>query len=239
MTVRHQMVVGVLLAACIGTATADETFIADPISGCHIIIEHKTTEHDVISWDGDCIDGRANGEGSLSWFADGGLQGRYRGNMALGRPHGHGVLYLLAEKGYNRFDADFISGELEGRLLYVGADGDRFEGTVSNDGALATGVFEDGNGEQYEGALKDGLYSGEGVLIPTEGGVLEANFVAGKAQGKGVYSADDGSVWQVNFVDGLLDGEVVVTYPDGRQEIQTWRMDKRIDDNSPAQEQAQ
>ena len=227
--------IGLLIFA---PAWADNTYLKDPISGCRIWTDKIDPAGEVVSWSGECVGGKANGTGTLSWFRGGKLIGRFQGGMAYGRLHGSGVMHHATEGGYDRYEGDFIGGEMRGRMVYTGANGDRFEGIVENDGHKGSGVFIDAGGEWYEGEIKDGLYHGKGVLVLKEGGQLTGQFAAGKAQGEGVVSAVDGSIYKTNFVQGKIDGKVVVTHPDGTREEQLWKMDERIDDGKKKEKQS-
>ena len=218
--------IGLLLCA---PAWAGNLYLQDPISRCQVWTDKIDPAGDVVSWDGECIGGKASGNGTLSWFRGGKLLGRFQGGMAFGRLHGSGVMHYAAEGGYNRFEGDFVNGEMLGHLVYEGANKDRFEGMVEDDGNKGVGVFVDAGGEWYEGEIKDGLYHGKGVLVLKEGGQLTGHFAAGKAHGEGVFTAADGVVYETNFVEGKIDGKVIVTHPDGTREEQLWKMDKRID----------
>jgi hypothetical protein len=45
----------------------------DPISGCAVWNDEPSDGGDVVSWSGECAEGRASGHGVLSWFTDGAL----------------------------------------------------------------------------------------------------------------------------------------------------------------------
>jgi hypothetical protein len=217
---------------------ADELWLQDPITGCEIWTDEIDPAGELVSWDGRCVGGKASGNGTLSWFRGGKLLGRYSGGMAFGRLHGVGVMHYAAEEGYNRYEGEFVNGELLGPLVYEGANGDRFEGVVEDDGRKGVGVFVDAEGEWYEGEIFDGLYHGEGILILEEGGQLQGNFVAGKAQGAGVLISEDGTAYEANFIEGKIDGKVNVTHPDGTQEEQLWKMDQPVESSTAEEKQS-
>ena len=72
------------------SAWADELYVTDPISGCRIWTDETASAGEAVSWDGECVGGKSNGSGTLSWFRGGKLRGRYEGGMAYGRLHGGG-----------------------------------------------------------------------------------------------------------------------------------------------------
>jgi hypothetical protein len=63
-------------------------WVEDPISGCAIWNAEPSTNGDVVSWSGECINEKASGHGVLSWFADGELLARYVGTLVAGRLDG-------------------------------------------------------------------------------------------------------------------------------------------------------
>ena len=230
------LVAAFLASMCLPTLAAN-VYLEDPISGCKIWTDKIDPSGEVVSWDGACVGGLANGNGTLSWFRDNGLLGRYRGTMAFGKLHGQGVLDYQAKGGYNRFAGDFVDGELLGKLVYDGANGDHFEGVVRDDGHKGQGVFVDANGEWYDGDFKDGLYHGKGLLLLKDGGQLEGHFVVGKAEGQGTYTAVDGTLYEAVFIKGQIDGKVLVTHNDGSTEEQLWKMDQPVSDHSSEEKQ--
>ena len=53
-------------------------WIKDPINDCEVWNEEPSSGGDVISWSGECEDGKASGHGVLAWFTDGALLARRR-----------------------------------------------------------------------------------------------------------------------------------------------------------------
>lgn len=227
-TVQCGLLIVSLCLPVAGIASGENLYITDPITGCRVWTDKAPSTSEAVSWDGQCVGGKANGEGTLSWFAEGKLLGRYQGGMALGKLHGQGVLYYAEKEGYNRYDGEFVLGKLVGSVKYYGADGDYFSGTAVDDGHLAEGTFITADGEEYKGELQNGLYHGKGVLLMPNGTIVKGTFAAGKAEGKGVVLMPDKSVYDVTFVQGQVDGKVQLTKTDGSTEKQLWKMGKQI-----------
>ncbi len=137
---RWWITLALLSGAGLTNSWAEDLWLEDPIKGCKIWTDTLDPPGDVVSWDGGCVGGKANGGGTLSWFSGGKLLGRYQGAMAFGRLHGEGVLYYAGKTGYDRYEGEFVNGELDGRVVYDGANGDRFDGKVTEDGKLASGT---------------------------------------------------------------------------------------------------
>ena len=112
-------------------------FVADPKSGCKVWDPHPVAD-ETVSWSGGCINGLAQGPGSLQWLRGGkalekddgewnmgrqsgrGTQdwnsGSYQGELLGGEPHGQGVMTLQSA----RYEGEFRNGKPNG------------EGTVTN-----------------------------------------------------------------------------------------------------------
>ena len=56
------------------------SWFKDPITNC-AVWGSALHGNNLVSWSGDCRDGKANGTGVLNWINDGKLAGRYSGPM--------------------------------------------------------------------------------------------------------------------------------------------------------------
>ena len=85
----HRWWLTLALLSCAGLTNswAEDLWIEDPITGCKVWTNTPPSD-DAVSWDGGCAGGKASGRGTLVWFAEGKLFGRYQGDMAFGRLHG-------------------------------------------------------------------------------------------------------------------------------------------------------
>lgn len=113
--------IGVLFCALlqIGTMRSQDTegnIITDPKKGCKVWYKHYFLE-DSITWSGKCVEGYAEGKGTLLGFTKGKLTSVYKGNLKMGKPHGKGKFDL----GFGRkLNGNFSHGEplfLKKRLL--------------------------------------------------------------------------------------------------------------------------
>ena len=68
----------------------EPTWINDPGTGC-AAWNPCPEENESINWSGDCVDGKASGNGVLQWFVDGEPSQKYEGQMFMGRADGHGI----------------------------------------------------------------------------------------------------------------------------------------------------
>ena len=227
------------LLLCSPLASAGE-WVEDPISSCTIWNAEPSAGGDVVSWSGDCADGKASGHGVLSWFAEGGLLARYVGVLKAGKVDGVGTLIIRAGQGdgYDHYDAEFVDGEIEGEVLikaangdsfqgsmkqsviegygsYIGADGDRYDGEFVNNLPEGPGFSEAADGELYKGLFKAGNRHGEGTLVEANSDEFEGEFVDGKLQGWGSWRSADGSRFEGQFTDGKPNGRGIYKAPNG------------------------
>lgn len=115
-------------------------FVADTSSGCKVWNPHPQP-NETVSWSGGCVNGLAQGPGSLQWLHDNrpyekdqgdwnegrqsgrGTQdwssGRYDGELRDGEPHGHGVLTLQT----SRFEGEFRNGKPNGAGTVTSLEG--------------------------------------------------------------------------------------------------------------------
>lgn len=124
-------------------------FVVDPDAGCKIWNPHPVAG-ETAKWTGACVNGLAQGAGSLQWLRDGkafekddgewdrgrqtgrGMQnwktGSYDGSLLDGEPHGHGVMTLQSA----RYVGEFRKGKPNG------------EGTVTSLQGAFSGTWKDG-----------------------------------------------------------------------------------------------
>ena len=130
-----------LLNGLLAVASAHAgAWVADAKSGCQVWNPNPQLE-ETVAWSGSCLNGRAEGRGTVQWVRGGvageidegdwrdgrqvnkGTQswssGRYEGELAEGEPNGHGVLTLRRL----RYEGDFRDGKPNGTgTLTAGAE---------------------------------------------------------------------------------------------------------------------
>ncbi|CCE02197.1 hypothetical protein [Bradyrhizobium sp. STM 3809] len=156
--------IGILLWPSMAAAQSNlpGAFVADPGTGCKVWNPHPLPD-ETASWSGNCVNGLADGTGTLRWLRggrifekdDGGWKagrqegrgtqdwytGRYEGTLASGEPEGYGILTLQAA----RYEGQFRKGKPYG------------EGTLVTLQGVAKGVWIDGcltdNGRKFAFAV--------------------------------------------------------------------------------------
>jgi len=155
---------------------------------------HTTT----VSWNGPCVDGRAQGQGVLEWFRDGRRTVHYDGAMLNGRMTGVGV--MTDSRGIVRRGV-FDNAEFQdGTANYP--DGRRYEGRWYK-GRWTRGTLTGPGGRRMDGRWSEGRMTGVGVAEGPEGR-YEGNWYKGKPEGKGVFVARDGERYEGKWHDGRL-----------------------------------
>ena len=125
--------------------------------------------------EGEWIDGRPQGEFTIS-YANG---NQYRGAFRYGTPHGSGV---MTYPNGHRFEGQWTEGaKTEGK--YSWPNGEYYEGAFDENGRTGQGTFNFANGARYEGGWKNDEMEGEWKIIFPDGAVFEGVFSAGKASG--------------------------------------------------------
>lgn len=150
-----------------------------------------------VTWSGDCVDGRAQGVGSLDWFRDGVNSVHYEGEMSNGRITGRGELI----EGGVRQRGVFENAEFkEGSAIY--RDGRRYAGRWYK-GSWTKGVLTGPGGRRMDGRWYEGRMTGVGIAEGPEGR-YEGNWYKGKPEGKGVFVARSGERYEGKWHDGKL-----------------------------------
>ena len=133
--------------------------------GCEVW-NYGNRDYEPFTWFGDCVEGRASGEGALVFL---GGEGVYEGGMRSGKPHGYGV--LTWSNGF-RYEGELYQGMQHGTGTLIRANGERYEGGWREGKPHGRGTYTAAGGETYEGAWRDGCFSdqdGRRAWLGTEG----------------------------------------------------------------------
>jgi hypothetical protein len=136
---------------------ADTTqWIADK-RGCKVV-NISPQEGESITWSGECKNGLATGEGTLTWFQQGVQVETYSGPM--------------------------VNGYAEGRGRMVRGSGTYF-GEWKKSMQHGKGRFEDADGSWYQGEWEDGQPHGRGQMLTPEGELLKGYWNKGEFEEAG------------------------------------------------------
>ncbi|RCH54189.1 hypothetical protein DJ568_12860 [Mucilaginibacter hurinus] len=162
----------------------------DVRTGCKLWTDNFS-ENETMNWAGPCLNGYANGNGSITWHQNNKKIAVYRGNVRAGKINGAGKLIIY---GYAIFKGNFVNGALNGLGAAYFNNGGKTVGNFSNGNFLnldapylkllkkedvalidSTGIY--GNDDNSTGLfyylLKPRLAKGAIILLPSTGETAE------------------------------------------------------------------
>ncbi|MBV9533222.1 MAG: hypothetical protein JO283_19685 [Bradyrhizobium sp.] len=161
---RSNLTMGLLLGALLSSPPAQAQtrntgdFISDPKSGCKVWDPHPFAG-ETASWSGNCIEGFAQGPGSVLWSRDGKPFEKDEGSWDRGRQSGRGS----QDWGSGRYQGEFVGGEPSGQGV-MSLQTARYEGEFRNGKPSGEGTATNLHGV-YKGRWKDGcLRQGEKTI---------------------------------------------------------------------------
>ena len=214
-------------ATAVGMATPHASagdWAADP-NGCKVWSARPAMK-EAVEWSGACVDGFAEGKGTLRWTVNGQPTSTYEGDMKAGRRSGQGVLTLAQGFRYEgsfrddvyagqgsmsapagwTYRGEWVAGRLDGACTMNWPDGARYEGECKSSRPEGPGRMAFANGDRYAGTLRAGRPAGHGRYDWAGGDSYEGAFVAGDPVGAGVYRFADGSRYEGSFGGGVPAG---------------------------------
>jgi hypothetical protein len=121
--------------------------------------------NETASWSGDCVAGKVEGEGTVTWRytdpAGNPLTETHSGGFSAGKFHGHGT--AISADGY-RFDGMYRDGEKNGHGVAVWADA-RYEGEWKDGKPNGFGTYTSTDGEQRAGEWVQGCLDDDGEIF--------------------------------------------------------------------------
>jgi hypothetical protein len=135
------------------TAAPPEWF-TDAATGCKVWNE-TPGPGDSISWSGGCVNGLAQGQGTLQWFESGKPTSHYEGSYHAGKMDGHGVFTMA---NGDRYEGAFKDDEFNGYGIYTWASGERYDGMWADNKPNGQGIKTESNGEVFNGTWINGCF---------------------------------------------------------------------------------
>ena len=160
---------------CVGQPKGTSCWMELPDQpGCYVW--NSSVQPDkTVTWTGGCVEGLAQGTGTLKWVWDGGKRTvESTGLLREGKRHGQ---WVLRDAYGNVFEGPYVEGTRHGQWVWRMVDGNVFEGPYM----------------EGEGPYVEGTRHGQWVFRFRDGSVWEGPFVEGKEHGRWVIRRVDGS----------------------------------------------
>ena len=180
---------------------------------CHVWTP-RLTPGATVTWSGTCIDGFAQGAGSLTWTEED-SQSVHSGSLQVGKRHGHWVVGYanggVAEFGYQ-------NGLRNGPAVFRYADGSIAEGQFVNGQRTGTWVRRHSGGGVTEGLYLNGRPHGRWVVYAGNGSTQEGPYVNGERQGTWLIRYRSGAVAEGAYAHDVRTGPWVIRHRNGNVE---------------------
>ena len=165
---------------------------------------------------GDVVDGRANGQGTLTWPNG----SKYVGEFKDSKHHGQGT-YTFPD-GY-KYVGEWKDGKQHGQGTYTTAGGNKYVGEKTDGKKHGQGTYTFADGRKYVGEWKDSKKHGQGTYTYADGQKYVGEWKDGYRHGKGTYTFADGRKYVGEFknekpwegVSYLASGEIAATFSNG------------------------
>ena len=198
----------------------------DPKTGCQIWGSFPLP-NPTLTWSGSCLDGKANGIGTLRWYeynGKSGKHGKHVGQFKDGKANGQGTCtWSSGAKYVGQFKDDKIHGQ--GTL--TSANGDRYIGQWKENKSHGQGTLIKKDGSKYIGQWKEGKGHGQGTLIKKDGSIYIGQWENSKQHGQGTLIWKDGQKYIGQWKEGKNHGQGTDIYANGNKYVGQYREDKR------------
>ena len=126
---------------------------------------------DSLVWDGNCVDGKAQGFGKMSTYSDGKFESLFEGSFSEGIEQGSGKIIFSDSEVIS---GNFINGQLSGFGSSINGSGDKYEGDFINGWIHGLGEMNYLNGTKFKGFFVKGIpYTGD--FTGTDGKLLKVH----------------------------------------------------------------
>lgn len=199
----------------------------DPESGCEVWNNQRGGTR-TLKWSGTCLNGKANGSGTLDIYINGIHFGKYSGNFREGKRDGEGTLMWTSG---SRYEGQWRDDDRSGNGVMTwseGADGWRYEGQWRDDVRSGDGILTTTDKSyKFSGQWANDKMNGKGSITQSNGENYSGDFQNGKQHGHGIYTSRDGNRYEGAYVDGKRSGKGFETWPDGQRYTGDWRDGKK------------
>ena len=171
-------------------------------------------EYQKVTWLGDCLGGKASGEGTIRWWdADGNLKRFYDGDVRNGKMHGRGQMVFTDDRRY--YKGEWQNGNGHGWGIMTWTNGNRYEGQWQNGYPHGKGTKTYGRNPRhayYDGGWRNGKMHGRGYYCWDEDHGREytrcfnGSWRDGKRHGRGISTIGGGFPSREEWKNGRFIG---------------------------------
>ncbi|AEE14646.1 hypothetical protein Thena_1017 [Thermodesulfobium narugense DSM 14796] len=151
----------IFLSSFIFTQTeslAIQSSATDPKTNCQVLWSSDSYKIISVNWDGDCVNGKAQGKGKISLILQDdkglGYKGSGVGEFDNGFLNGHAAMNFSDGDSFN---ADFKNGQMNGNGMYKSSDGSIYEGEFKDNKPNGQGTYTWADGRIYKGEWLNGF----------------------------------------------------------------------------------
>ena len=192
-----------------------------PYSGREELIKNRNPK-------GVLFERKLNGE--WGWYENGdeNRDGKYVGEVALGKPNGLGT-YDYSDG--DRYEGEWRGGRRHGNGTYTYQDGSKYIGEFKDGSLNGQGTYTFHDGGKYEGGWKDSKKHGQGTFTygkgKWEGDKYIGEYKYGKRHGQGTYTYGKGK-WKGDkyvgeYKEGEFHGQGTYTSSNGNKYEGEWK----------------
>ena len=174
------------------------------------------------TWSGDCVNGKASGEGQTVW-RDGDGESVYQGGRRDGKVHGRGT-YTYSDGG--RYEGEWRDDKRDGQGTHSYSDGGRYEGEWRAGKQHGRGTATYADGSRYEGEWRDDKQHGKGTATYADGNRYEGMYSSHKRHGQGNFMWSNSDRYEGQWHNNLRHGYGVIVLANGKHYEGQWRNDK-------------
>ena len=125
----------------------DPHWVKDVLYKC-VIYTSRPDPKAFVRWYGKCVNGVAEGQGSMVWYVNNRYAAKYEGPVVKGARHGRGTYWAASG---DRFTVEWVFGIPHGAGTWVYADGSRLEARFYDGEARGFVTYAMADGGYYSG----------------------------------------------------------------------------------------
>ncbi len=137
---------------------SNETYITSTNNNCKVFNPYPQ-ENESITWSGDCVNGYANGKGTLQWYENGKKSDVFIGKLKNGKQISYGK--CIWSSG-NIYEGNWLNGMPHGKGKKTWVENYVYEGDYLNGKRTGKGKMTKANGSVYQGSWLNGKPHGYG-----------------------------------------------------------------------------